>query len=775
MANVLFKRGLHSALPTGSNIKDGVFYLTTDTNRLFIGQQLQTTDTPVLVELNKSITVVSNANQLPTTTSTTTTEVKGNQVAVGQFYYVNAGANSVSGNILAVCADINSTTGAITWVQVNPDTNTNDHLSDVTIGSDTVSNGVISIPFTFSMVDKNGAALTPIQKTLTFAASDVINLIDADVSASVSNNVATVTTKIKNTNANTTSTGDSFALKAGSGVTITQDANNNIEIAASVTAGAIALDVTSATNEVDAVVKVNGQASGDTLKLAGEKGIEVTYDATNDIAKFGHTNTASNGTAGGATETATTLANGGNFTAVIESKYDDYGHVTSQKKQTITLPTISAGSIGVDSTDKSKLTFTVKDQNGTASAAATSGSVLYHTITVWDSPNPQTTPTATTKKNQSDLGTFYSKAAIDEMMKGLDALTYKGTVAQTSDIPTSNVSIGDTYKVSGTSVTASGNTAKTGDLIIATGTEGSDGYITSNTLTWTVVASGAETDTTYQTKVTAGSNDNVANVGILASTAGGNFTQYTEFSSDGVVTLTPTAGVDGAGRVALGHKNSGATAGNYAQNTAGAVSAGGSIVVPKLSVDAQGHVTSIADVSLSIPGDPKLGTDTTNKKVALQNNGGTNLGTIEFKNGNLTTVTVGGSGVNPTVTYNHATPTMGSDTAPTGAVTLSSSTNTDRQITAISGITRDSYGHVIAIATKTYTLGQINDSLDHSITSTAVSSSSSGTATVTTTLKDYAGSSKGASAFTLQSSGQTIEITNPSSDNINIDIVWGSF
>jgi hypothetical protein len=40
MANVLFKRGPQANLPSGSNqfIQDGAFYLTTDTNRLYYGE-----------------------------------------------------------------------------------------------------------------------------------------------------------------------------------------------------------------------------------------------------------------------------------------------------------------------------------------------------------------------------------------------------------------------------------------------------------------------------------------------------------------------------------------------------------------------------------------------------------------------------------------------------------------------------------------------------------------------------------------------------------------
>lgn len=101
MANVMFKRGLHSALPK-TGIVDGAFYLTTDTNRLYIGQG------DALVELNKSITTVQNKDNLPSS-----------GVAEGQFYFV---ANQ---NILCWYGQgLDPDTGSMKtqWWQINPDT-----------------------------------------------------------------------------------------------------------------------------------------------------------------------------------------------------------------------------------------------------------------------------------------------------------------------------------------------------------------------------------------------------------------------------------------------------------------------------------------------------------------------------------------------------------------------------------------------------------------------------------------------------------------------------
>lgn len=93
MANVMFKRGLSTALPaTGV---DGTFYLTTDTNRLYVCNAKNE-----LVELNQSINTVPTLGDLPSGTS-------GAQK--GQYYYVSGS------NVLAYY-------DGTQWKQINPDT-----------------------------------------------------------------------------------------------------------------------------------------------------------------------------------------------------------------------------------------------------------------------------------------------------------------------------------------------------------------------------------------------------------------------------------------------------------------------------------------------------------------------------------------------------------------------------------------------------------------------------------------------------------------------------
>ena len=770
MANVLFKRGRQANLPK-SDIIDGAFYLTTDTNRLYVGNNTE------LVELNKSITVVKTVSDLPKT-----------GVEVGQFYYIagenkHAGASDDNGNILAVVTSI--VNGNPQWTQVNPDTvDGNDRLSDVDItkGSYDAVNNVIPYTLSFKIKDKAGEVIQTITKTLNVAPKDIISKADVSVSTSSAEgvNAATITTKNKDTsNNNALSAGSSFSIAGGDNVTVTQK-DGVVTIATGIGKDSVQMHVdgTNVQNQVSASVRVNSSDSGDILKIAGDttKDIGIVWDAANKVAKIGHSNSAATAATGDAIQLS---HNSKSFTAVTSTTYDSHGHISAQTSQQVTLPSYAIKAIEVDGADKSKLKVSLTDQNGSAFGTATSESILYNTITVYDSVNG--TATKSTIANQGDIGTFYSKTAIDNMMKGLDALTYKGTVATNSDLPNASkgVHVGDTYKVSAenSGITVNGKAAQLGDLLIAIGTEDSNGNITSSTLAWTLVQGNSETDTTYNMKVAAGgSGANSAKVGILASTDAGSFNKYATITSDGVITVTPTAGEGDKGTVAFAHANSGATAGTYGSNTTGTVAPGDPIVIPAVTVNAAGHVTSISNATMTLPGANKLGINTNNKSVKLQDAAGKDLGVVQFADGNLTSVTVeaGGSGVDGIVTVSHAVPAMGSDTTPTQAVNLSSAADKDRQISVISGVTKDSYGHVTALATKTITLGRISDSLSQA------ASAGTNAVTIGTQLKNAAGTALGNSNITLASTGNSVTITPTidaasNSTSVNLEIVWGSF
>lgn len=102
-ANLSFKYGLETSLATlrtdagRAKIEPGTFYITSDTNRMYLG--VSTDSGNDIVNLNQGVTPVETLNALPNDPNLIT----------GQFYYVK------EGNILCVYSGKK-------WVQINPDT-----------------------------------------------------------------------------------------------------------------------------------------------------------------------------------------------------------------------------------------------------------------------------------------------------------------------------------------------------------------------------------------------------------------------------------------------------------------------------------------------------------------------------------------------------------------------------------------------------------------------------------------------------------------------------
>lgn len=109
---------------------------------------------------------------------------------------------------------------------------------------------------------------------------------------------------------------------------------------------------------------------------------------------------------------------------------------------------------------------------------------------------------ATLQEDINDL-----KDTIENDFQAADAMVYQGTIEKVNDLPT-QVAKGWTYKVVNDILKSSFNSEKvnfatvhedelyvrTGDLFIATGTEGEDGFITEATLKWDHIPSGYNAD-----------------------------------------------------------------------------------------------------------------------------------------------------------------------------------------------------------------------------------------------------------------------------------------
>lgn len=364
MANIMFKRGLQANLP--QTAVDGSFYLTEDTQRLYVG--IGENNAPV--ELNRTIRSVESLTALNALKGPVGSNANDG-VAVGDFYYVAGGANSVSGNILAYCSAVDAT-GNPTWVQINPDTNTKLATSTNAVTKTAVTGGV--------------KVATSVQDTEGRTASG-----DFQVVGSKNITVALEDGKIK------------ISTPDGS------DTTYEIKTQANSSKGTILLD---SIGTDDSSINIGGKNSD----------VTVTSDDSGNIT----IGVADMRTKSIAVDAAPSSGNG--FDLKVDGM--DVGDFD---------PTIKLG-------DNEAIHFV----NGNATL-------------------PVYTKTEVDTKVSNSLKTF-------------DAMAYKGTVSK-SDASTKLVStgnVGDTYKAA-EDITAPVK-ANTGDLIIATGTDGA--------VTWDVIPSG---------------------------------------------------------------------------------------------------------------------------------------------------------------------------------------------------------------------------------------------------------------------------------------------
>lgn len=397
MANVLFKRGLQSTLSANNfTPQDGVFYLTQDTNRLYIGEGNE------LKLLNQTVQIVSNLSDLVTISNGWNETQKAAHTY--DFFYIapNGGdtTNTHSGNILVVW-------DGTQWVQINPDTNT-------TVTTVTVS---------------------------TTAAS--ANSITTDINIADS--------------AGTPHRGN-FTISAAGGVSAT--------------------------------------ANGSNITLTGE-----TYTLSRSVANDNESATVTlDATLG--SDSSVVLTNGGNisFTAGVDNSIEISAVDTKIGNTSLTMPADGSLNISIQRGDTTSSTSTLANV-GVAVGAGTGNVGNYYL--------PITNTSGKTAAN------IYTAAEIDNLINGLDGMTFKGTLGDAGvgtvvSLPTSNVRNGDTYVIVKSGMTSSEITGldpttggaigddgtRIGDMLIANGTEGSDGYL-QNGFSWIYVPSGNDSSDTF--------------------------------------------------------------------------------------------------------------------------------------------------------------------------------------------------------------------------------------------------------------------------------------
>jgi hypothetical protein len=280
---------------------------------------------------------------------------------------------------------------------------------------------------------------------------------------------------------------------------------------------------------VDATFTVEGAngiqitGTGTTLTITGDKySLSSTVADNKATVKLDSANTAD--------DTSVVLAGGDNVTITQNTSTKE---VTIESKDTkLTGLTGAAAAEG----------FTITGHNSDG------GDTTAATINPQIKVGKTTQPVAKFVNGTATLD-VYSTKDIDDKMKALNAMVYKGTLGKAGTVetlPTTNICVGDTY-LAAEDVTINEHTVHAGSLVIARGTEDASGFITTDTLVWDIVESTQDTDTQYSFQAIAG--------GIkLHGTAGGDTGQLVVEGGTDVSVATAKSDASANQTLTVNHK-----------------------------------------------------------------------------------------------------------------------------------------------------------------------------------------------------------------------------
>lgn len=731
MANVGFKRGLSTAL-SNITVEDGVFYLTTDTNRLYVGQGSK------LAELNQSVT-----------TYATWADMEANAPKQeGQFYY------AIKENVLACyLSDLNK------WQQINPDHNDNDdtYVSSLSVGSaDKSETGKLKYTITVGQKTKHqGKAETTVTPNITGKleiSSEDLDAITPDITVGVASNAIA-----GNDNGfvlKTTGTGadadTNIAIVGGDNVNISRSGNGKT-ITIKSTDTNTTYDLLS--NAGDANITLHGSDNADrTVSFVGAQQIEVSGANEREIAIKHKDSSVNHGDYNSSID--------GNKITVPSFTVDQQGHITSASTNELTIPTphdtktpiksVSAGDDG-----RIGITYAQDNEEHTVYSNAD----LYYKITVDGT-------TETTIKNQGSLGKFYSSSKVDELIRqaaaNMNAMTYKGVVASdTFANAVAGAQKGDTYKANGQIVIGS-QTAKTGDLIIYKGNDLADGKPPANT-DFDIIPSGDEIDSQFALSGTG-------NAIVLTNTTNKN--------TAGSVNVSGSNGISAqvAGNaLTIKHTNA-VSAGSVGESSNVSPAAGKSFKVPSISYDAQGHITSASNVTVTLPADKdttySLGTAVGDAQYDAYINltpatdSGAAVTSAKFKAG--ANIKITGSGTGITVAHS------GPGDATGNVIGNNTKTALDYGNTFIvPKITKDANGHIVNTEDVALTLPKAVAIPTISYAGTTTQPTGVNRVTMSSSLT--VGSAVKTYSPSIGSSTLKLSTSSTNSNDITIDLEWGSF
>lgn len=452
MAELLFKRGTQAALDKITSSIDGCFYLTEDTNRLYMGRQGKA---PAL--LNQTVSVVSKVGELP----------ESPPAADNDFYYIK------DLNVLAIYDSSKKSDTHSGWVQINA--NTNDTIKvdniDFAVNEEKSTNEKIIYTLTLSQkkYDINGVEIekehpNDLTAELTLKSSDIASIVPeaATVGLAVENIRDGSVDGIKIMTDGDGSDPDTFiSILPGDNIdSIAVNDSGKIIIAAHNNTYEATVDVDD-NNNVYLQLLDNKDDDHSKVKFAAGNDIVITGDETDDVITIAHEAfTAESVNISNIKNNVTDLNAGSEFTTISGITLDN-GHITKIDTETVKLPA------------DTHFTETIHEENS------------WVTTFKDNNDNPWTVDfSADAATMEEDL-----KSYIDQGLAAANtALTYRGKISKYSDLDKlTDVEVGDVYLLD-----TSADPYKVGDLFIATSKTNKAGILEEDDLLWTYVPSGNE-------------------------------------------------------------------------------------------------------------------------------------------------------------------------------------------------------------------------------------------------------------------------------------------
>lgn len=717
MANILFKRGLQSALP--ETAQDGVFYLTTDTNRLYVGQSNDSA--PVL--LSQTVQIVPNAGYLPgeeyNENGTKLTDV---------FYYCTAE------NILAIYTGTE-------WKQINSDHNDNDTIkvTGITVSDPVadVTNSTLTYDMTVqqSKFDSTGRATTlpNVDFALTLTKTDLEKIIHDPASVSLSVSAGSGVVKVATAGTGSDGEADPVIIESGSNVTVSSSANK-------ITISAIdsQYDLSTAASGTNAQVKLtNSGDSGKVTSATFKAGTDLNIEADANGITYKHASistTKDNPIEATALEPEDTIS-------VVTKVDTNNGHTTKVTTKSYTLP--------VD-TKITAVTDTVKDD--------------------WKTTITQTGGQSFNIDFSSDAAALEEKL-FDEINSKLaaanTALTYKGTIETYSALTNkTSVEIGDVWMLN-----ADDGSYKTGDLFIATVADNKDqeGGVITGTVVWTYVPSGDElnTDTLFYGDVTitatTGNTGGEVKYILQASVTEEGEDRLPEANEALIlvggddILIKASSGMDNQAEIC--HK----AYGDATIDATGEVESSTEFTaITGLTIN-NGHITAIKKEKFT-PETVEL--SGSSNKIILTHNDGEEKSSIEVSSDNWVTASV---------TDNKFTLAHGDAISANATSAGTENTKTTLEVgdsfNVLTNVKYDAKGHIVSATEQTLTLPDTHYDLFIGESGTSTGATTEDVQNPYLILKNADGASD---AISLTSSNESLTITG-NSGAVTFGLIWGTF